>query len=225
MAASIPPWLTRHVPHLKKTGNLALAGERFDPADLGRPRVAALLSICRSLDLSHTPIASLACLPPLPRLLAFSADYSRLETFTNFRALHTATSISLKGTPLAGKPSYRPSVLLAAGGRALVVLDGAQVGDGVRRRAAAFPAVCAALLNAGWTAGAQPPQPAELGELCARFGLRAEVRAPALPHEAGKPEEPGAPPPFDELLARLVAQHEAVLRAGALMFGLPDVDA
>jgi hypothetical protein len=224
MSATIPAWLFRRLPHLKKSGKLSIPTDfPVSLADLSLPSVAPLLTVCRSLDLSGVRVASLAGLPPLPRLVVFIADRSQLSSFENFSRLRSATSISLRETPLSRKPTFRLSVLLAVGPRALTSLDGAQIGDRLRDRAAAFPSVCGALVNAGWVATAAPPDAAALRALCAEYSVADEgVIAPAPEEEEEEAAEEKVLPPFEELLAQLQRDHETVVQRGAALFNLTD---
>jgi hypothetical protein len=222
------PWLTQRIAILKRTGHLSLVGElRFDPRALSMPHVISVVRFVRVLDISRTPVTSLLGCPPFPRLTVFIGDRSGISDFANFRALKTATTISLKDTPVARLQTYRLSLLLALGpDDNLVSINGSQISSELRARVKAFPQFCNDLVNRGWIATPKPPAGQESVQLCQRY----DVEPPFVDSDTDDddsfehvPEEP-TPTCFEDMLFLLQERHREMQRKGKAQFGLLDND-
>jgi hypothetical protein len=231
--AALPAWISRRLPNLKRTGKFSVPGDpQFDISSLSRPEVLGVLSITRHLDISGTHVTSLAGAPWFPHLKTFIADHTGITTFQNFQTVRTATTFSLRATPVSKLPTYKLSLLLAVGTSAVASIDGIKVPDKLRQRAAAFPAICSALVNRGWIATQEPPGDADIGRFCLAYNLRLPEAAPAVAERAAvvlenEEEQRGGQDdlPFEELLAKLKEEHEEVIRNGQAQFEVDEDEA
>jgi hypothetical protein len=218
----IPSWLSRRVLLLKRTGQFSFASESaFNPAALAHPSLASLIRVVKVLDISRTPVTSLTGCPIFPRLAVFVGARSKLENFANFRALKSASTISLKETPLSKLPAYRVSVLIGLGADSpLTSLDGSQVSPALRAHPATFSQTDTELVNRGWLPRPRVPEFAALQTLCEEFG----VPPPSLVSDDGpfsmEESESRDPDDFNALLIRLREEHREVWRKGKAQFGL-----
>jgi hypothetical protein len=184
--------------------------------------------LVKQLDITRTPIKSLAGLPFLPRLAVFIADRTQIESFTNFKAIKKTSTISLKNTPVSRVPAYRVSVLVALGEQNCVKsIDGGCVSKELRERAKAYPECCEELVNLGALLPARPTEIEGLQRLCEQYG----VEPPSVIGEDEKfsdtiseTEDRNDPPDFPGLLAVLKEEHREVWRRGKAQFGLLNDD-
>jgi hypothetical protein len=223
---AIPHWLSKRVFLLKRTGHFTFTGDRsFDPVALSHPRITALLSLVKVLDISHTPITSIAGLPVLPKLNVFVADRTKLDTFANFKAIRSVTTISLKKTPASKLPTFRLSILIAFGpANRLASIDGGQVTQSLRNQALAYPPGCTDLINCGWIPSLRPPPSLELHSLCEQYGLPEPSAISDEEDMSDSVSESRVPSDFDGLLAMLRDQHREVWRKGKAQFGMLNND-
>jgi hypothetical protein len=212
-----PEWLSRRLHSLERTGTLSLVREPLvDLFALCHPDVRGHLHLIKRLDLTDTNITSLKGIPKLPRLTSLTLDQSRVADLANIFALRSATSISLKGTPLAAARHYRLSVVLALGA-GIVRIDGQAVPAVLRARADTFPNCAADLVNAGWVAEFPRPSAARFVELCAEFGIE---QCDAADEPGGDGSAPNDTDDFDSLAEMLMQEHEALMQKKQAMFGV-----
>jgi hypothetical protein len=226
MIAGLPLWLARRLPYLKKTGKFSVASEsQFDPSYLSQPEVARVLSVTRHLDLGRTQVESLQDFPTLPRLNTFVADRSQIADFRNFSAVRTATTFSLRDTPVSQLPTYRLSLLLAVGLDAIASIDGCQISQKLKDRALAYPKLCSEFVNQGWIADPQVPDRARMRELIRQFSVASDddfagddEDVPPLPETTDEQDIDSLD--FETLLGKMMAEHEDVLKRGQGIFGI-----
>ena len=225
-AETLPEWISRRLHTLKRTGALSFLREsRVNLALLNQ--IQSYLPFIKQLDLTGTPIRSLAGLPTLPHLNSVKLDQTQLASLVNVQAIATVSSISLKKTPMSEKPHYKLSIMI--GTRLKVVkIDNQIVSDLVKKRAAAYPACARALVNKGWVATFPKPSEEEFRDLCEVYhvdmdeeeddGDRTEVMFPDQPNE----EEDGDHESwdFDFIADKLWGQHEALMQRKQALFGV-----
>jgi hypothetical protein len=223
--ARLPNWTNRHLSVLKQTGNLSFGGEiLFDLSSLSIPQISSVLHPVRTLDISHTHIVSMLGCPPFPHLTVFIGDHSELSNFTNFNVLKSASTVSLKGTPISKLPTYRLSLLLALGNDTqLVSIDGSQISSGLKANLHGFSEKCNALVNLGWIATVKPPTLQELETLCQKY----DIDPPFIDNDSNEDSsktstEEEIPDNFGDLLISLQNQHQEMWRKGKVQFGILD---
>ena len=164
----VPPWLSKKLPSLTRTGKLNLMNEKvFDFAAMKAPDFAGYLKMIKQLDIKGTSATSLENLPCLPNIHSLNADSSKITTLKGFAAVASATKVSLKHTPVAQYGSYKLSLLIVCPN--LVTIDSAIIPKSLRKKAAEYPACAADLVNKGWMAETPCPDDARFLELCERF--------------------------------------------------------
>ena len=228
MNTSLPNWITRRIPMLKRSGKFCVAGDiHFDPGILALPEVAKVLAICRHIDLSRTSLSTLEGLPPFPHLLTFCADKTGISNFKNFHVLHTASSFSFRGTPLSELPTYQLGLLLAVGIDNVSSIDGRVVSQKLKKRAREYPKFCSDLVNKGWVPVYPCPEATQFLKICADFDVEPEFpnvvpdtfdfeHLDAIGHITSLN--------FEELIKRLKDEHEDVITRGQALFGLVDYE-
>jgi hypothetical protein len=221
-----PNWLSRRVLLLKRTGQFSFASESaFDPPALAHPSLSSLIRVVKVLDISRTPVTSLAGCPIFPRLTVFVGDRSKLENFANFRALRSALTISLKETPISKLPTYRLSVLIGLGADSqLTSLDGSQISGALRTHASSFSQTGTELVNRGWIATTRLPEFPALQTLCEQFGVETPSVVSDSEHFSSEASEARDPSDFKELVSRLREEHREVWRKGKAQFGMLNDD-
>jgi hypothetical protein len=228
MIPGLPLWLARRLPYLKKTGKFSVASEtQFDQSYLSQPEIARVLAITRHLDLSRTQVTSLQDFPAFPRVNTFVADHSGLADFKNFSILKTATTFSLRDTPVSKLPTYRLSLLLAVGVDSIASIDGVQISAKLKERVSSYPKICSDFVNRGWIADAKVPDRARMRDLVRQFSVDSdedfEDDDEAVPSLKAKTDEADLESlDFESLLARMMAEHEDVLSRGQGIFGIID---
>jgi hypothetical protein len=179
-----------------------LEGEHIDDLSrLGQPRVL------RSLSVAYCQISSIARLKPLPQLTTFIADGSQISSFINFFAISNIRKLSLIRTAVAKAPTFVLSALLVC--PQLTNLNGKQVPALQIQRAARYPALGKALVNAGWFADFPSPHEDRLGELSVQYRIE-------LPADDNEPppldDEPAEEvDTFEQDLQQLWKEHEAIV--------------
>ncbi|OHT06174.1 hypothetical protein TRFO_25873 [Tritrichomonas foetus] len=225
MSSPVPSWLSRRLHTLKRTGVLTLIKEKnTDLSCLQLKDVISYIQFIKTLDLTGTPIDSLADLPVLPRVTNLVADYSNISNCINFSSVSTLTSISVKKTPLSQKPHYKLSILLAAGPN-IVKIDGKQITQVLVNRCKSYPPYVSELVNRGWMAEYPCPDDNQLAELCRQYDV--EIPAEEDRTEIGLEEEsfPSSEScdedtDFDTLAQKLWNQHEVMLQKKQALFGI-----
>lgn len=166
----IPPWLSKRIPSLTRTGNLNLMNEKtFDFASLRAPDFASYLNVIKHLDIKGTSVTSLENMPDLPNLKSLNGDSSKITTLKGFSAIAGAQKVSLKHTPVSQYGSYKISLLIVCPD--LVTIDNTIIPKSLRRKASEYPKVAVDLVNKGWMAETPCPDEARFNELCDRFGV------------------------------------------------------
>jgi hypothetical protein len=191
------------------------------------PQVLRALCVVKVLDISRTTLKTLAGCPDFPRLNVFIADRSELSDFTNFRALRTVASFSMRATPVSRLPTYRLSLLMAVGTRSIRSIDGGQISSALKASYEHFPPICHELVNAGWIASTRPPASAKIRSLCSQYSIDEPLFASNsdegdLVSFNRDTSTSDAALDFDSLLKKLRAEHQEVWRKGQAQFGIVD---
>ena len=226
--SSIPPWLSRRLHTLKRTGVLTLIKEKnVDLSSLQIKDMGSYIQFIKTLDLTGTPIQSIENLPYLPRITSFIADYSDLKSCINFSSISTATSISVKKTPLSQLPHYKLAILLAVGPN-IVKIDGKMISPVLLNRYKTYPPYVHDLVNKGWVVEYPCPDVQQLQSLCKQYKVEIPVYEENTDFslEEEPPVEEEAPAvDFDTLAQKLWNQHEDMLQKKQAMFGIINDDA
>lgn len=225
--SSIPPWLARRLHTLKRTGILTLIKEKnVDLSSLQMKDMGPYIQFIKTIDLTGTPIRSIENLPFLPRLTSFIADYSEINSFVNFSSISTATSISVKKTPLSQIPHYRLAILLAVGPN-VVKIDGKMISPVLLNRYKSYPLCFHDLINKGWAFEYPCPSAQETQKLCKQYRIDMPVEEDPIEfshEEEAFIEEETPSIDFDTLAQKLWNQHEDMLQKKQAMFGIINDD-
>jgi hypothetical protein len=224
--ALLPIWLARRLPYLRQTGTIRISGESdLDLHYFSHPQVVGALYLVKLLDISRTPLTTLAGCPDFPRLTVFIADHSQLANFASFRALRNVTSFSLKDTPVSKGPTYKLSLLLVVGTESMRSIDGGQICSALKANYERFPPICQELANAGWIASTRPPSSAEIRSLCSQYSIDEPLFQVAsedgdLVSFTRDDSTSDTTLDFDGLLKKLRGEHKEVWRKGQAQFGI-----
>ena len=135
-----PQWLSKFEVSFKRTGKLNFTGSSVgNLSDIGSR------SSLKELNLSRTNVESLDGLKRQPHI----ADNSKLSSLKNFSSISKATTISFKKTPLESMKHVTIAVRIVCGDN-VKVLNGKQIPESVKEKAATYPKFVEALINAGW---------------------------------------------------------------------------
>jgi hypothetical protein len=211
-----PAWLQKSELIFLRTGKLNLSS-------VALPDLAAIKArpSLKELNLSKTQLKSIQGLAVQRNIVVFIADNSQLESFTNFSAIASASTYSLKNTPLAANRLFRIAVALLSNAHRPIV-NGMLISDAERKKASAYPPFTAELVNLGWPLVWPCPEPDHMRELCRQYNVTYVEDSPA---EVENP--PVAPPDaaetdFAEQPEWLTGQHEGATQSASRKFELPD---
>lgn len=218
----LPSWLQRRVHSLRRTGKLSFINETdVDPSALRQ--LGNEIFFIKTLDFSKTKIETLDGMPRLTKVTSFIADQSNLSDFRNFISLSSATSISIKKTPISKIPHYKLNILLASGPN-LVKIDGQVITSTLRARYEQYPSACCQLVNAGWIATYPCPPHDKLIEICNQYNIPPPEEVPETSFQEDEEEVVIDPSDFDKLASKLKAKHEVLLQRKQALFGIIEED-
>ena len=153
---------------LARTGTLTYKGKKFtDLTDVG---VQVHL---RSLNISHTPITSLTTLPEQKNLNRIIADGSALDTYADFSKFKRVKRFSAVDTPLSKRKKFRVECVIMFG-TILESINGTQVTQEEKQKAAAYPPIARYLLEKGWELADTVPNSEEFRELAIEYDLKVD---------------------------------------------------
>jgi hypothetical protein len=146
-------------------------------------------SSLKELNISRTNVESLDGLKRQPNITAFIADNSKLSSLKNFKAISKATTISFKKTPLESMKHVTIAARIVCGDN-LKVVNGKQIPESVKEKAATYPAFVGALINAGWQFVYPCPDSDTLSSACSEFNVEfAESDIEKIRHEEMKKQD------------------------------------
>jgi hypothetical protein len=211
---------------LQKTDLVFLRTGKLNLSSIALPDLSAIKArpSLKELNLSKTQLKSLQGLAVQRNIVVFTADNSHLESFANFSAIASASTYSLKNTPLAANRLFRVAIAILSNAPKPIV-NGALISDAERKRAAAYPPFTAELLDLGWPIVWPCPEPDYMREYCRQYNVTYVEDSPA------DAEAPAAEPDVEKLIGGtdyleqiewLMGQHDEVIMNATRRFELLD---
>lgn len=122
------------------------------------------------LDLSYSYIENLVGLAFQPHINHIRLVNSCLSSLRGFRAVRNISRLDIRGTSLSRRKNIKLTCAIAF--KRLVVMDGIQIPESLRRKANAYPPRAIDLIFAGWIATFPVPSPSRFEELEYEYGIK-----------------------------------------------------